>query len=157
MKEKEKVLYSFKTKEFDYHPKEPAWYVNSALVFLLIAGIFVYFFHFYLTAVIILLGLIALFVHAAHEPRETTCQITNKKIKIGRKKYPYSKLVSYWIYNQQTYPKLYLKTDQLLFDVISVPLGEGDPEKIDQNLLGILPREEKGELVSDKVSRWFGY
>ncbi len=154
---KEKVLYTFKTKEFDYHPKEPAWYVNLTLVFLVIAGVFIYFFHYYLTSVIVLLGLIALFVHASHEPKEVTCQITNKHIKVGRKKYPYSKVVSYWIYNQQTYPKLYLKTDDLLFDVVSIPLGAGDPEKIAKSLEGILPRDDRSELISDKVSRWIGY
>jgi hypothetical protein len=157
MKSKEKLLYSFKTTDFYYHPKNPAWYVNSLIIFLALAALFIFYFHYYLTATIIVLALIAMFVHASSEPKKVRVEITDRKIKFGKKKYPYSKLTSYWIYAQETYPKLYLKTSDLLFDVIPIPLGEGDPEKIGQILNDLLPQEKKGEIVSDKISRWIGY
>ncbi len=154
---KDKVLYTFKTTDFYYHPKQPAWYVNMVIVFAGLAAIFIIYFNYYLTAAVIVLAMVALFVHASKEPKQIRVEVREKQIKIGRRKYPYSKLISYWIYTQGAYPKLYLKTDDLLFDLVSVPLGEGDPEKIKESLTGLLPQEEKGEIISDKVSRWIGY
>ncbi|GAI53618.1 unnamed protein product, partial [marine sediment metagenome] len=58
----EKILYSWKTEEFDHHEKEPAWYVNMAVLFLGVAAIFVFLLHHYLAAVVAVLGLIALYV-----------------------------------------------------------------------------------------------
>jgi len=154
---REKILYSWKTIEFEYYDKQLSWYVHLAVVFLTVAFLLIYFLKLYLVAGIVVLGLIALFVHASHQPRKVSCQITNKQIKLGTRKYPFSKLKSYWIYNQGLYPKLYLQTTDLLFGSISIPLGEGDPAEIRKNLKNLLPEDEENELVSDKIGRWFRY
>jgi hypothetical protein len=154
---KEKTLYSWKTDEFEEFPKQPSWYVGLGIIFLSVAFILIYYFDNYLAALVVVLGLIAMYVHGSHEPKTIKCEITDKKIKIGTRKYPYSKLKSFWIYKEGLIPKIYFQTTDLLFNVLSIPLGEGDSDKIEGSLRDLLPNKNEGEAISDKLARWFKF
>lgn len=157
MSKKEETLYTFKTKEFDHFEKTPAWYVNMAILFLGIAAIFIFVLHQYLASLVVIAGLVALYAHSSQEPKKVKVKITNKKIKIGRHKHPFKKLKSFWLVDQGHQHKLYLYTSTLLFPVISIPLGGGEPKKIKQALGDYLPEAQSGETVNDKLTRWLRF
>ncbi len=154
---KEKILYSWKAEEFDHHEKTPAWYVGMAIIFLGIAAFFVFFFHQYLAGLVVVLGLIALYTHADHQPNKINCQITNRKIKVGSRRYPFQKLKSFWLIGRKENSRLYLHTTALLFSIISIPLGKGEIKKIKEGLKNLLPESGQGESINDRLTRWLKF
>jgi len=154
---KEKLLYSWKTEGFEHYEKEIAWYVNTAILFLAIASLFIFILHLYLAAAVVIVGLAAVYVHANQEPQRIECRITNRRIKIGNRDYPFQKLKSFWILDQSSRPKFYLQTTALLFSTLSVPLGEGEATEIRKTLKNLLPEFGRGEAISDRITRWLRF
>jgi uncharacterized membrane protein len=154
---KEKILYSWKAEEFDSHEKTLSWYIGTTTVFLGVIVLFVLFFHQYLAGLVVLLGLIALYAHANHQPNKINCQITNRRIKVGSRHYPFQKLKSFWLVNRKKNSKLYLHTTALLFSIISIPLGEGKSKKIKEGLKNLLPESGQGESINDLMTRWLKF
>ena len=67
--------------------------------------------------------------------------------------YPYSTLDSFWVADDEEHnPKLLVKSQKTLMPLISIPLGEADPEIIHNYLIQFIDDEQHEESFARRAS-----
>jgi len=141
--------------EFTKYERSLLWYVIAIIigVALLIYSIITSNFLF---AVILVLITVIIIIMSFNQPRMLKTVIDPTGIRIGGKKYEYSKFKSFSvIYQPPEINTLYLEFNMPLRDRISIQLGDTDPNEVREYLLNYLEEdlERDDESLSDITSR----
>lgn len=118
------------------------------------------YFNNFLFALLILIGLFAMFMQASAEPREKKFEINRKGVVVGDTLYPYSSLESFWIIDEDGWDRdrILIKSNKTLMPLIIIPLGEfASIEEISDYLLEYLNEEEMEESAVDKIAILLGF
>ncbi len=124
------------------------------------AAILSIYFNNFLFALLILIGLFAIFMQANDEPKDKNFEINRKGVVVGSTLYPYSSLESFYIIDEDGWDRdrILIKSNKMLMPLIVIPLGESaDIDSISNYLLEYLNEEELEESAVDKIAILFGF
>lgn len=134
--------------EFFFVAKNPVWGVVAALVFVALAGLFIFFGQF-LVAVLTLVFLIVAMKLAYAKPENLEYRIDDEGLRIAGWLHPYEReIIGFWTAKQGRNNVVYFKTRSIWSEHFAVPLGDVAPKKIAKILANHIP-----ELVSLSTPR----
>ncbi|HLB31977.1 MAG TPA: hypothetical protein VJL27_00275 [Patescibacteria group bacterium] len=144
----EKPLLRWEAPEFFFVAKNPVWGVVAALVFVALAGLFIFFGQF-LVAVLTLVFLIVAMKLAYAKPENLEYRIDDEGLRIAGWLHPYEReIIGFWTAKQGRNNVVYFKTRSIWSEHFAVPLGDVAPKKIAKILANHIP-----ELVSLSTPR----
>ncbi|MDP6387920.1 MAG: hypothetical protein QGG63_01435 [Candidatus Pacebacteria bacterium] len=144
--------------EHEHIHKNSDWF--WALGIVAIAGaVMAIIFNNILFAIVILLGAFVLGIHASKRPNRVDFKIIQRGIVIGNVLHPYSSLESFWVedVDENTAPKLLIKSKKLLAPHIIIPIEDVSPNDVRNYLLEYLVEEEDSESLVQKIMEFFGF
>ena len=143
--------------EYFFYTKSREWFIALSIVALALLVVAVFLKDF-LFAVVIVVGAVALALHAKHPPREIEAEVNRTGLLVNQTFYPYSSLQSFWIdQHNRRGPKLLARSQKLLMPLIIVPLGEQDVDVVHGFLENYLPQQEQYEPLSHKLLEYLGF
>jgi len=102
---------------------------------------------------------VAIVHYLAHleRPQEVEIKISEIGIKVGKRKYPYSRIRAFWlIYEPPFTSTLNIRVEGDFFGEISIQLGEQSPSKVRETLMRHIPElEGQSEKFSDIILKLF--
>ena len=129
--------------DFFFVAKNPVWGVMVALVFVALAGLFIYFGQFLVAVLTLVLMVVALKLAYA-KPEKLQYRIDSDGLRVAGWLHPYGReLTGFWTAKQGRNNVVYFKTRSLWSEHFAVPLGDVAPKKIAKVLEKRIP-----ELVS---------
>jgi hypothetical protein len=108
-------------------------------------------------AVLIIVGVFALVVHATKKPRIIHIIINDRGIVVDGTLYPFLTIESFWIDAHEYPPKILLKSTKTFMPYISIHIDEVDPEAVREILLNYIAETEHSEPLSQKIFERFGF
>jgi len=97
-------------------------------------------------------------LHARQEPKVVPFSVTQRGLRIDDKIYPYSKLESFFIDEEDPLgPQLLVKSEKLFMPLLLLPLPEEYLDEIEDILASRLPEEHLEEPLATKILEFFGY
>jgi len=112
-------------------------------------------YHNYIFAIFLVLSGVMLIVVNFNEPEEVNYEINTKEFKIGREKYEWKRVKGFDILKKSDESKLLVEIDKHILPIYSITIPEEFVEKIDRNLIKIIPnkeiKESKVMLFSEKI------
>ncbi|OIO33576.1 MAG: hypothetical protein COZ49_02390 [Candidatus Yonathbacteria bacterium CG_4_10_14_3_um_filter_47_65] len=94
-----------------------------------------------LFSITIIIGAFSLGLYGARKPKNQEIEISRKGIRVNGKIHFYSEIQSFWIDQERNEPIILLQSEKMLMPYITIPLGDMDPEII-ENVLGEFLRQE---------------
>ena len=141
--------------EYEKHERGPYWilFPGGIAVLLIVLGILAqsYFF-----IAFTILAFIVFMMYEKKGPQKLQFSVSSAGVGVGKRIYPFAELKSFWIFNRPDVKELSVETARKLTPYIRIPLGEADPEKIQQVLSQYLPETEHKEFATDQITRSFG-
>lgn len=138
------------------HERGTAWKVIVSLLFvaMIVYGIFTDAWTF---SLVLAVFVVVYYLHNREHPKEVEVKISNIGIKVGNRKYPYSRIRAYWfIYEPPFVSTLNLRVDGELVNDIKIQLHDQNPGTVRQLLSQHLPElEGQTEKMSDIFFRLF--
>jgi len=111
-----------------------------------------------LFAIVIVLGALALGLHAARPAGRSSVELNEKGVLVNETFYPYRELLSFWVEDgYEAPPKLFIKGARVLSPQIILQIEDVEPEEVRDFLLEYLEEEEMHEPLSQKVLEFFGF
>lgn len=110
-----------------------------------------------LFAVVIILAAFALTLRALKIPKLHRFAITKKGVIENNSLHSYSELESFWVQDDDYFPKLLLRSRRSYLPLIVIPLGNMDPEIVHDFLINFLDAERIDESNSQKILEYFGF
>lgn len=150
--------FHFQAPEYYHRHKTADWYWAvgivslSAIVTSIILGNF-------LLAVLLLIATLLLSVYASRPPHELDIEISDRGITIGKYRFSYSNMESFWIEHHE-YPRLLIKTNRTLLPHVVIPVGdlsEEEKNEIREFLKTKLPEEEQTEPLLEQIMEYLGF
>lgn len=124
---------------------------------LILAGVFVLINNYAGGAVILAAALVYL-THGGKKPHFLNYTLSENGLSIGEKNLPMDKFKSFWISDNDLYPRLYLQKIGKFSSPVSVFLVNINPQVITNFLKQYLPLEsEKSELIQEKINKLFRF
>ncbi|MCU0660153.1 MAG: hypothetical protein MUD00_00870 [Candidatus Pacebacteria bacterium] len=111
----------------------------------------------YLFAIFIILAALVLGFLAVRSPETILFKITAKDVELGREKYPYARLKSFFILEKEAESILFVMSNRSVVPLISVPLGDTDPVRVREVLSVYLPEEHRDEPTAHKIMDYLGF
>ncbi len=162
-KEKRKIdpsespVFVWDAQEFSVYQKGGSWTLIIIVVALALIGTF-YFIKNWTGIVLVVAAVAALISQGGAKPKTVKCAIFDGGVVINNKPYNFGELKAFWLLAS---PHLMVRFEKASrFSVpVTMPLGERtDPEQVRLFLLKRLPEhEDRGEDVSDRISRWMRF
>lgn len=136
------------------HRRGPIWKTTISLLLLTLIGWSLYTQAWTFTAVLIVLPLTYYMVHLEH-PKYVEIKISHIGIKVGARKYPYSRIQAFWIIYEPHFVKtLNIRVKGEFVSDITVQLDGQHPAPVREILLAKIPElEGQIEKVSDTLLR----
>jgi len=148
---------SWSALEYHYYEKSTDWYWAVGFVTFSIS-VSAFIFNNVLFGILIIIGAIALLLHAVKRPLLVDFEVTTKGINIGNERYPFRELKSFWIASDnEEDKKLILQSKKMLSQYIVIPLGDMDEDILREFLENYLPEEEHHEQLSHKFMEYLGF
>lgn len=149
-------IYEWTFQEYQKGHRSKKWYIiASAAGLILIFGALLSK-NFTFALVLILFGIVY-FLFEYREPGRINFSVTDLGIKIGRKFFPYSEIINFWIiYTPPDTKNVYFKIDSFTTGLLTVPLpDEVDPVDLREVLLNFLPEdlEQEDMPASEAIGR----
>ncbi|MEY2664365.1 MAG: hypothetical protein RIT04_173 [Candidatus Parcubacteria bacterium] len=110
-----------------------------------------------LFGIFIIVGTLALLLHAAKKPRIVHCEINDRGIAVDQILYPFLALESFWIDAHMRPAKILLKSQKFFMPYIAVEIDEVDPEEVRAILLNYIAETEHLEPLSQKLLEFAGF
>lgn len=111
-----------------------------------------------LFAVLIIVGAFTVSLHATKRPSLINFEINDRGIVINGKLHSYSTIDSFWVDEEnQTIPKLLVKSKKMLSLHIIIPLENVSSLEVRKYLLDQLQEEEDSEPLTQKIVEFFGF
>lgn len=133
--------------EYTRYERGIIWKILVAAAIALMAGLGVYYQAWTFSLAVLVFALVYSIVHR-QKPRDVEVVLSDIGIKVGERKYPFNKIIAFWI----AYHPPYLKTlnlrvsDDLALD-IEIELNEQNPSEVHKFLIDKIP-EKKGQPQS---------
>lgn len=130
--------------EHNHEPKGADWYIALALI----TGAFAFAALLLGNILLTLLALIAggtMGLVASKPPRTIPYAVTTRGIRIDDELYPYSTLESFAIEEEDTPPKLLVKSEKLLMPLLVLPLPAEKVEVVEELVAARLPEDDLTE------------
>ncbi len=150
--------YHFTTLEYYHHHKPADWYWTVGIIAISLAILSIIFNNI-LLSILIALGTFTLMVYASRPPQEHNVEIAESGITVGKYRYPYSNLQSFWI-EHDAHPRLLIKTNRTFIPHIIVPvdiLTETEKDEIRGFLRTKMPEQEQHEPLLEQVMEYIGF
>jgi len=151
-----KIYFEWLDFEYEINNKSSDWFWIVGAIASLIILLSVIFANF-LLAIIILIGVGTIMVYANREPELIHFILTNKGFQIKNEFYSLTNIDSFAINDDPNDPKMIIETDRLLFPKVIIPLGNIDPELIQEALIPLIPEIEYEESTLDRISERLGF
>jgi hypothetical protein len=132
---------SWQIHEYEHYEKTPDWFWIVGIIGLTFAVLAVIFNNI-LFAVLIVVSTFSLIVFGNKEPHLLDCEINKKGVRVNKTIYPYANLEAFNVTEGHS-PKLLLKSSKLLMPMITIPIGDIDPDEIVTPLSEVLKHEEE--------------
>ena len=147
---------SWKAKGHLHTEKTSDWYwivgiitVSIAIVSIILNNI--------IFAILIIVSSFTLSLFASKKPEILDMEIDSVGISVGKTRYPYKNLQSFWVETREFHPKIILKSKKIFMPFIVVLIEDIDEEMVRQKLLEHLPEEEHIEPFLEKLLIYFGF
>lgn len=151
------VIYSWEAEEYPHYEKPKDWYWALGIVSLGFFALAIIMGN-VLFAILVILGGLAVGIHGAKKPRRITFAITSRGIKADKTLYPFDNLKHFWINYDPPYIRdLYLISKKTIQPLITIPLGNTDPNEVREHLIQILEEKEIEESLFDTIARFLRF
>ncbi len=147
---------SWHTIEHHYTEKTADWYWIVAIVSISIAIISIIMNNI-IFAILILVASFTLSLFASKKPGVIEVTINGQGVIIGRTKYPYVNLDSFWVEDIPNHEKLIIKSKKLFSPFIIAFIDEVHPDEVRQAMLKHLREEEHTEPLLEKLLIRLGF
>ena len=147
---------SWKTHEYLHSQKTTDWYWMVAIVTISIALISIILNN-VIFAILIIVSSFTLSLFASIKPEIVDVEIGPAGVTMGKTRYPYSNLDSFWIETRDAHPRIIIKSKKVFMPFLVLFLSEADPEKIHPILMQHLPEEEHIEPLLEKLLIYLGF
>jgi hypothetical protein len=140
-KHSDDVLLHYQAPEFEIYKRNRRWYFYITLVFLAIIAYAIYTNSLVMAITFILIGAVG-YIHIHKEPRILDFMIVEEGIMAGREIYSFENIESFWVFYGPEAKTVSLHLKSRLLPYISIPLGDQDPVKIREILLGYISEKK---------------
>jgi len=154
-----RVLHEWEGREYDHNPKDADWYWTIGIIAVALS-IAAALFGNYLLALLVLIAVTALALHASKEPPLHRFQLVEEGIMIGEELHPFDQMISFSVLEdvQNEYPPmLSIKTESWLHPHLIIPLDGVDADEIYAYLLHHVEEAEHRHNLVDLVAAWLGF
>ena len=140
-----------------YHfEKSSDWYWAVGIIAVTCA-VLAFIFNNIVFGIFIIVGTLALILHAARKPRILHYEINDRGVVIDNTLYPFVSLDSFWIDTLHHEPKILIKSLKTFMPFISIPISEVDPEDVRTILLTYIAETEHVEPFTQKLFEALGF
>ncbi len=140
-----------------YHfEKSPDWYWAVGIITITCA-VLAFIFGSIVFGIFILVGALALTLHASRRPRTLHYEINDRGIVVDNILYTFLSLDSFWIDTLHHEPKIILKSRKTFMPFISIPISEVSPDDVRAVLLSYIAETEHVEPFSQKLLEVLGF
>ena len=147
---------SWHTHEYHHTEKSPDWYWTVGIITLSVALIAIILNN-VIFAILIIVSSFTLSLFASRKPELVQINIENLGITVGKTRYPYKNLDSFWIEIHEFRPRIILKSKKVFMPFIIIFIEDTDPEKIRHSLSQHLEEEEHHEPFLEKLLVYLGF
>lgn len=148
----DKPVFSWQSPEFVRYKKDNKWlvyFISVALILSVVLG----FMHIWSGVVLVVVAAIVFITLSEVHPKAISSAVYAEGLVIDGKIYNYEQIKSFWI-SYGDLPKVRFQLVGRFAGILTMPLGEEDPEQIRLFLAKHLPEEEdRGEDVTDIINR----
>jgi hypothetical protein len=107
--------------------------------------------------ILILVGALALVLHASRTPRTLHYEVNDRGIVVDNTLYTFLTLDSFWIDTLHHEPKIILKSRKTFMPLISMPIAEVSPDDVRTVLLTYIAETEHVEPFTQKLLEVLGF
>jgi hypothetical protein len=107
--------------------------------------------------ILIVIATFSLMMYASRRPLTINVEINERGIKTGKMYYPYTNLDSFWVEENHAYPKILLKSKNVIVPHIVIHVEDEDPDEIRDFLREHLTEEEQHESLIHLVMEYLGF
>ena len=138
MAETKNILMEWEAPEYKIYEKPKLWYLGyfTLIIFLLYLALLEND-YFGMFAICIIAFLVWFFT--TREPRHISIKIADKSIIVGELVLPITQIKHFWVLNNSRHKAVNLETSATFGRLVTLELGETDPDQVKQVLSGILP------------------
>jgi hypothetical protein len=149
---------SWEADEYFHSHKSSDWYWGLAIITVTIFIICILLGD-YLFGIFILLAAFTMAVFAHRPPRSINVEINTQGIRVEKTFYPYKNIESFWIELDENiyHPHIIIKIKRLFLPLVSVPLGDMDPDDIGDFLAQFIHEEEIKEPLLQRLLEDVGF
>ncbi len=147
---------SWHTVEYLHREKTADWYWIVAIVTISIALISIILNN-VIFAILIMVSSFTLSLFASKKPIIIEIVIDDLGITVGRTRYVYGNIESFWIETREIHPKILLKSKKVFSPFIVIFIEDVTVEQVHAKLSGHLPEEEHTEPLFEKILFYFGF
>ena len=110
-----------------------------------------------LFSILIVVGALSLGLHAARPHKEIAVEINRRGLVLNETLYPYDSLESFWVEENESMPKLFIKLERALVPQLMIFIEDIDPDAVRDFLLEHLEEEETAEPFTERIAEFFGF
>lgn len=148
----DKPVFAWQSPEFVRYKKDNKWLVYLIMI-AIVLSVILGFMHIWSGVVLVIVAAIVFITLSETHPKNLSCAVYTEGLVIDDKVYNYEQIKSFWI-SFGDLPKAKFQLTGRLGAVITMPLGEEDPEQIRLYLSKHMPEEEdRGEDLTDTINR----
>jgi hypothetical protein len=142
--------------EYEHKQRSQDWFwaVGVIAVALAVAAVI---FNDIIFGILILVSAFSLCLFINRPPEIVHVVLNETGIICGKVFYPFSTLHSFWIDEEHSHQKIFLRSQKLLMPLITVPLGNADAERIQKTLVRFIPEEFHTTPVAEKLLEYLGF
>jgi len=108
--------------------------------------------------ILVLISAFTLLLFANRPPNTLHVVVDEKGVTLGKIRYPYSTLESFWIDIEHPHKKIIMRSEKMFMPLIIVPLGENvDVEELHENLSRFLTEEFHSLPFVEKILEYLGF
>ena len=152
----DEAVISWEAPEYVVQERGIVWKIVMLLLVIVTAGLSLYYDSWTFALVIVIFAIVHTLVHLEH-PRNVQIKISEIGIKVGFRKYSYSKIKAFWmIYEPPFVQTLNLRVEGDFVGEITIQLAGQNPSEIREYLISKIPEMDgKSESLSDVFVRLF--
>jgi len=148
----DKPVFSWQSPEFVRYKKDNKWLVYLIMIALILCVV-LSFMQIWSGVVLVVVATIVFITLSETKPKTISSSVYSQGFVIDSKVYDYEQIKSFWI-SFSDLPKARFQIVGRFGGIITMPLGEEDPEQVRLFLSKHLPEEEdRGEDLSDTINR----
>lgn len=141
--------------EYHHRKKSGEWYASILIVAAALVGTAIFLNNF-LFAVLVVLAVFTLFLHAARHPERVPFVLTPRGIRIKNDLYPFGELESFWVHDEEGAGELWVKSSRAL-SYLRLPLENISPDQVRAYLLHHLKEKPVEIGAIDTIAEFLGF